>query len=55
MLSRQIPKGPEKPLTFVQGPRAAGNYVPLRANLLLLSGIALVLIAATMIVGTLFG
>jgi hypothetical protein len=55
MSSRQIPKGPDKPLTFVQAPRAAGNYMPLRANFLLLSGIALVLIAATMIIGAMLG
>lgn len=55
MSSRQIQKNPEKPLTFVQGPRATGNYVALRANFLLLSGIALVLVAATMIIGTMLG
>ncbi len=55
MSSRQIPKGPDKPLPFVQPPRTVGAYMPLRANFLLLSGIALVLIAASMIIGTVFG
>jgi hypothetical protein len=55
MSSRQIPKGPEKPLPFVQPPRAASTHMPFRANFLLLSGIALVLIAATMIIGTMLG
>ena len=55
MSSRQIPKAPDKPLPFVQPPRTVGAYMPLRANFLLLSGIALVLIAASMIIGTVFG
>ena len=52
MPSRLVPKNNEKPLTLGRGTRAVAAQTPLRQNLLLFSGIGLVLVAATMFIGT---
>jgi hypothetical protein len=55
MPSRVVLKEREKPLSFAPSPRQPDEPAPIRMNLLLVSGIALVLLAATMVASTLFG
>lgn len=55
MPSRVILKEREKPLRFGPSPRQQDSLAPIRMNLLLISGIALVLLAATLVASTIFG
>ena len=54
MQGRHFSKNADKPLSFSQAPRLIGNQTPFRGNLLLISGVMLVIVAATMVISTMF-
>lgn len=53
MSNKYVPKATEDPITLKVAPRATINPSRLRENFLLLSGLGLVFLAATMVAGAL--